>query len=258
MNGPHVVVHRDPDTLAAAAAARLATRLVDVQSARRVATVVLTGGGTGIALLRQLARGPVRDAVDWSRVEFFWGDERFLEPGHPDRNETQARDALLDHVPVDPARVHPMPAGDPARDDVEQAARDYAADLAALTSPEDHGPVPRFDVCLLGMGEEGHVGSIFPTSPAVYETERSVVAVHNCPKPPPVRITLTLPAIRASGEVWLVTTGAAKAAAVSMALGSAGEVALPAAGARGRSRTLWLLDRAAAGKLPRDLVPPLI
>ncbi len=261
MNGPHVVVHRDPEMLAAAAAARLATRLVDVQSARRVATVVLTGGGTGIALLEQLARGPVRDAVDWSRVEFFWGDERFLEPGHPDRNETQARAALLDHVPVDPARVHPMPAAEPGvsvSEAAERAARDYAAVLAGLTSPEDHGAVPRFDVCLLGMGEEGHVASIFPASPAVYETERSVVAVHNSPKPPPVRISLTLPAIRQAGEVWLVTTGAGKAAAVAMALGNAGEVALPAAGARGRSRTLWLLDRAAAGKLPRDLVPPLI
>ena len=257
MNGPNVVVHRDPEMLAAAAAARLATRLVDVQSTRRVASVVLTGGGTGIALLEQLGRGPARDAVDWSLVEFFWGDERFLEPGHPDRNETQARAALLDHVPVDPARVHPMPAAEPGLG-AERAARDYAAVLAGLTGPEDRGPAPRFDVCLLGMGEEGHVASIFPASPAVYETERGVVAVHNSPKPPPVRISLTLPAIRQATEVWLVTTGAGKAAAVAMALGNAGEVALPAAGARGRSRTLWLLDRAAAGKLPRDLVPPLI
>jgi 6-phosphogluconolactonase len=259
VTGPQVVVHRDPELLAAAVAARLAVRLVDVQHARRVARLVLTGGGTGIAILEQLRRSPARDAVDWSRIEIFWGDERFLEPGHPDRNETQARAALLDHVPVDPARVHPMPAAEGAhRDDPEPAAREYANTLASLTSPEDHGPVPRFDVCLLGVGEEGHVASIFPASPAVYETERSVVAVHNSPKPPPVRITLTLPAIRHSTEVWLVTTGAAKAAVVAMAMGGAGEVQLPAAGAVGRARTLWLLDRAAAGKLPRDLVPPLI
>jgi len=259
LSGPQVVVHRDPELLAAAAAARLAVRLVDVQHARRVANLVLTGGGTGIAMLEQLRRSPARDAVDWSRIEIFWGDERFLEAGHPDRNETQARAALLDHVPVDPARVHPMPAAEgPYRDDPDRAARDYAETLANLTSPEDHGPVPRFDVCLLGVGEEGHVASIFPSSPAVYETERSVVAVHNSPKPPPVRISLTLPAIRHSTEVWLVTTGSAKAAVVAMAMGGAGEVQLPAAGAVGRARTLWLLDRAAAGKLPRDLVPPLI
>lgn len=259
VSGPQVVVHRDPELLAAAAAARLAVRLVDVQHARRVANLVLTGGGTGIAVLEQLRRSPARDAVDWSRIEIFWGDERFLEPGHPDRNETQARAALLDHVPVDPARVHPMPAPEGSlRFDPERAARDYARVLADLTSPEDHGPVPRFDVCLLGVGEEGHVASIFPSSPAAYETERSVVAVHNSPKPPSVRISLTLAAIRHSTEVWMVTTGASKAAVVAMALGGAGEVQLPAAGAIGQARTLWLLDRAAAGKLPRDLVPPLI
>lgn len=261
MSGPQAVVHRDPEMLAAAAAARLTVRLVDVQHARRVASLVLTGGSTGIALLEQLRRAPARDAVDWSRVEIFWGDERFLERGHPDRNETQANTALLDHVPVDPARVHPMPALDRQRaggDDPERAAQEYAAELASLASPEDHGPIPRFDVCLLGVGEEGHVGSIFPGSPAVYETERSVIAVHNSPKPPPVRITLSLPAIRRASEVWLVTTGANKAAAVAMALRGAGEVAIPAAGARGQTRTMWLLDRAAASKLPRDLVSPLI
>jgi 6-phosphogluconolactonase len=197
--------------------------------------------------------------VDWSRVEIFWGDERFLPPGDPERNDTQAYAALLDHVAVDPARVHAMPAADDQwRDDPEGAAEAYAQTLSGLTSPEDHGPVPRFDVCLLGVGEEGHTGSIFPSSPAVYETERNVVAVHNSPKPPPTRITLTLPAIRRSAEVWLLTTGEAKAAVVAMALGGAGEVQLPAAGARGERRTLWLLDRTAASKLPRDLVPPLI
>jgi 6-phosphogluconolactonase len=259
MSASQVVVHANPELVAATAAARLMVRLVDIQSTRRVASVVLTGGRTGTAVLEQLRRSPARDAVDWSRVEIFWGDERFLPPGDPERNDTQAYAALLDHVAVDPARVHAMPAADDQwRDDPEGAAEAYAQTLSGLTSPEDHGPVPRFDVCLLGVGEEGHTGSIFPSSPAVYETERNVVAVHNSPKPPPTRITLTLPAIRRSAEVWLLTTGEAKAAVVAMALGGAGEVQLPAAGARGERRTLWLLDRTAASKLPRDLVPPLI
>ena len=259
MSTSQVVVHATPELVAATAAARLMVRLVDIQSTRRVASVVLTGGRTGIAVLEQLRQSPARDAVDWSRVEIFWGDERFEPPGDPERNDTQAYAALLDHVAIDPARVHAMPAADDQwRNDPEGAAEAYAQTLAKLTSPEDHGPVPRFDVCLLGVGEEGHTGSIFPASPAVYETERSVVAVHNSPKPPPTRITLTLPAIRRSAEVWLMTTGESKAAVVSMALGGAGEVQLPAAGARGERRTLWLLDRTAAGKLPRDLVPPLI
>jgi 6-phosphogluconolactonase len=251
-----VVVHADPDVLAAAAAARLVTRLVDVQAAGRVPRLVLTGGGIGTAVLEQLAHGPARGAVDWAHVEFYWGDERFLPPGDPERNETAARAALLDHLPVDPARVHAMGADTGSGPSgAEAAAQEYAALLARHARPEDHGPVPAFDVTLLGMGGEGHTASVFPHSPAVYETERTVVAVHGCPKPPPTRVSLTLPALRRSVEVWILSTGDAKAAAVAMALGGAGEVALPVAGATGTRRTLWLLDRAAAAKLPRDLAP---
>jgi 6-phosphogluconolactonase len=246
---PQIVAHGSPALLAAATAARLVTRLVDVQAARGEASVVLTGGRTGTAVLEQLRAAPARDAVDWSRVDIYWGDERFLPAGHPDRNETQARAALLDHVPVDPARVHPMAPSDSGATP-EEGAEAYAELLASAALPEDHYPVPSFDVCMLGVGEEGHTGSIFPDAPAVYENDRSVVAVHGCPKPPPVRITLTLPAIRRAREVWLITAGEGKAAAVAMALGGAGEVAIPAAGARGQRRTLWLLDKPAAAKIP--------
>jgi 6-phosphogluconolactonase len=253
-----IVMHAGPDVAAAAAAARLVTRLVDVQAAGRVPRLVLTGGGIGTAVLEQLRSGPAHDAVDWTHVDFYWGDERFLAPGDPERNETQAREALLDHLPVDPARVHPMGADTGTRPSgAEAAAEAYAELLAAQARPEDHGPVPAFDVTLLGMGPEGHTASVFPHSPAVYEAERTVVAVHGCPKPPPTRVSLTLPAIRRSVEVWILATGESKAAAVAMALGGAGEVAIPVAGATGTHRTLWLLDRAAAAKLPRDLTPPI-
>ena len=255
---PEVVVFATPALLAAAEAARLVTRVVDVQASRGAASVVLTGGGTGIAVLRELRTSPARDAIDWARVDLYWGDERFLPSGHPERNETQAREALLDHVPVDPARVHPMAAsGGEYGDDVDAAAEGYAALLRAAARPEDHGAVPTFDVLMLGIGSEGHTASIFPSSPAVYETERTVVGVHGAAKPPATRITLTLPAIRSAAEVWLATAGADKAAAVAMALGGAGPTQIPAAGARGRRRTLWLLDRAAATKLPRAFTPPL-
>jgi 6-phosphogluconolactonase len=253
-----IVMHAGPDVAAAAAAARLVTRLVDVQAAGRVPRLVLTGGGIGTAVLEQLRSGPAHDAVDWTHVDFYWGDERFLAPGDPERNETQAREALLDHLPVDPARVHPMGADTgTGPSGAEAAAEAYAELLAAQARPEDHGPVPAFDVTLLGMGPEGHTASVFPHSPAVYEAERTVVAVHGCPKPPPTRVSLTLPAIRRSVEVWILATGESKAAAVAMALGGAGEVAIPVAGATGTHRTLWLLDRAAAAKLPRDLTPPI-
>ncbi len=258
MNDPQVVVHRGGDLLAAATAARLLTRLVDAQAARGSASVVLTGGRTGTAVLEHLRALPALHAVDWGKVDLYWGDERFLPAGHPDRNETQARAALLDHVPVDPARVHAVEPSDGAfGDDPDAAAEAYADALAAAARPEDHGSVPSFDVLLLGVGEEGHVASIFPDSPAVHERERSVVAVRDCPKPPPTRVSLTLPAIRRAQEVWLMTTGDAKAAAVAMALTGAGEVQLPAAGATGGHRTLWLLDTTAASEVPDLFTPPL-
>ncbi|WP_020672719.1 6-phosphogluconolactonase [Amycolatopsis nigrescens] len=257
MSKTEVVVYANPELLAAAVAARLVTRLVDVQAARGSASLVLTGGSTGIAVLEQLRASPARDAVDWSRLDLYWGDERFVPADDDERNEKQAREALLDHVPVDPARVHAMAASDGAfGDDPDAAAAAYAQRLAENAQPEDHGNVPAFDITLLGLGGEGHTASVFPESPAVYEKERSVVAVRNCPKPPPTRISLSLPAIRRSRDVWLMTTGAAKADAVALALAGAGEVQLPVAGARGARRTLWLLDKTAANKLTKVYRPP--
>jgi 6-phosphogluconolactonase len=254
MTAPTVIVHRDQGLLAQAVAARLVTRVVDAQAAQGHASVVLTGGGPVTAALAALASSPARDAIDWPRLVVWWGDERFLASGHPDRNETQARQALLDHVDLDPEHVHPMPASDgPDGNDPEAAAERYAQELRAAVAPGDHGNVPSFDVVMLGVGPEGHVASLFPEMPALYERERSVVAVRGAPKPPPTRLSLTLPAIQAGTEVWLVTAGAEKAAAVRMALSGAGAVQVPAAGARGRLRTLVLLDRAAASQLPPSL-----
>ncbi|WP_156724178.1 6-phosphogluconolactonase [Streptomyces apocyni] len=252
-----VVVHRDKELMAQAAAARLITKIVDAQAARGSASVVLTGGRNGNGLLAALAASPARDAVDWGRLDLWWGDERFLPEGDMDRNVTQARAALLDHVPVDLARVHAMPASDgPFGRDADTAAEAYAAELAAASRPENHADVPSFDVLLLGVGPDTHVASLFPELPAVRETERTVVGVHGAPKPPPTRISLTLPAIRAAREVWLLAAGEDKARAAHIALSGAGEIQAPAAGAYGRSRTLWLLDNAAASELPRALYPP--
>ncbi|MFH8730580.1 MULTISPECIES: 6-phosphogluconolactonase [unclassified Streptomyces] len=252
---PQLVVHRDKELMAQAAAARLITKIVDAQAARGYASVVLTGGRNGNGLLAALATAPARDAVDWTRLDLWWGDERFLPDGDPERNYTQAREALLDSVPLNPDRVHPMPASDGPYE-VDAAAQVYAAELAAAAGPEDHGPVPTFDVLMLGVGPDTHVASLFPELPAVRETERTVVGVHGAPKPPPNRISLTLPAIRAAREVWLLAAGEDKAEAAAIALSGAGEIQAPAAGAYGRSRTLWLLDSAAASQLPPELYPP--
>ncbi|WP_173861619.1 6-phosphogluconolactonase, partial [Streptomyces aureus] len=133
MSTPQLVVHRDKELMAEAAAARLITKIVDAQAARGSASVVLTGGRNGNGLLAALGSAPARDAIDWSRLDLWWGDERFLPEGDPERNVTQAREALLDRVPLDPARVHAMPASDgPYGSDVDAAA-------AASTS-EPYGP----------------------------------------------------------------------------------------------------------------------
>jgi len=257
VSSPQLVVHRDKELMARAAAARLITRVVDAQASRGYASVVLTGGRNGNGVLAALSAAPARDAVDWSRLDLWWGDERFLPEGHPERNVTQAREALLDSVPLDPKRVHAMPASDgPWGSDADVAAEAYAAELAGAAGPDDHGPVPAFDVLMLGVGPDTHVASLFPELPAVRETERSVVGVHGAPKPPPTRVTLTLPAIRAAREVWLLAAGEDKAPAAAIALSGAGEIQAPAAGAYGRSRTLWLLDAPAASRLPRSLYPP--
>ncbi|MGI8332067.1 6-phosphogluconolactonase [Actinomadura scrupuli] len=253
MSTPTVLIHRDQPLLAKAAAARLVTRLVDVQAARGSASVVLTGGGVGTAVLAEVAATGARDAIDWRHLDIWWGDERFLPTGHPERNETGAREALLDHVGVDPARVHTMPGPDgPDGDRPEAAAERYAGWLRAATRPEDHGPVPSFDVLMLGLGPDAHVASLFPGMPALYD-ERPVVAVHGAPKPPPTRLTLTLPAIRTAREVWIMAAGESKATAVRLALSDAGPVQVPASGARGRQSTLFLLDRAAASRLPHGM-----
>ncbi|QEV17495.1 6-phosphogluconolactonase [Streptomyces alboniger] len=254
---PQLVVHRDKELMAQAAAARLITKIVDAQAARGYASVVLTGGRNGNGLLAALSSSAAKDAIDWSRLDLWWGDERFLPDGDPERNYTQARAALLDAVPLNPARVHPMPPSDGPYE-VDAAAEAYAAELAAAASPDDHGPVPTFDVLMLGVGPDTHVASLFPELPAVRETERTVVGVHGAPKPPPTRVTLTLPAIRAAREVWLLAAGEDKAGAAAIALSGAGEVQAPAAGAYGRSRTLWLLDEAAASQLPADLYRPAV
>ena len=240
---PSVSVWPDAPSLADAVSERLLSSLRHAQEARGEACVVLTGGGIGIAVLDAVRRSPRRDSVDWARVTVWWGDERFVDAADTDRNELQARRALLDHLDLPPDRIHPMPAADgPAGADVDGAAARYAQELGE----------PAFDVLLLGMGSEGHTASIFPATPAVRE-QRTVFAVRDCPKPPPTRVSLGFAALNAAREVWLIVTGAEKAPAVAAAIAGADPWDLPAAGVRGRERTHWLLDAAAAQSLAPDL-----
>ncbi|MEV0846711.1 6-phosphogluconolactonase [Streptomyces sp. NPDC049954] len=254
---PQLVVHRDKELMAQAAAARLITKIVDAQSARGRASVALTGGRNGNGLLAALAAQPARDAVDWGRLDIWWSDERFLPEGDPERNATQARAALLDSLPLDIGKIHEMPASDGPYEP-EAASEVYAAQLADAAEAAEGALVPSFDVLLLGVGPDTHVASLFPGLPGVRESERTVIAVHEAPKPPPTRLSLTLPAIRAAREVWLLAAGEDKAEAARIALSGAAEAQAPAAGAYGRERTLWLMDTAAAAKLPPSLFPSAV
>ena len=237
----------DSETLVRAAGSRLVNAIQAAVAARGRALIVLTGGGNGVGLLKYL--GTQGQQIDWSKVHLFWGDERYVPEDDDERNEKQAREALLDHIDIPPSQVHPMAASDGEfGDDLAAAALAYEQLLAANAAPGE--AVPNFDVHLLGMGPEGHINSLFPDTPAVLESTRMVVSVENSPKPPPQRITLTLPAIQRSREVWLMVSGAGKADAAAAAIGGAPPVSVPAAGAIGLETTLWLLDEKAAAKLP--------
>jgi 6-phosphogluconolactonase len=246
---PDVVVETDADRLARAVADALVARLAAAQAVRGTASVVLTGGGIGTAVLErvaELAAEPAREEVDWTAVDVWWGDERFVPADDDERNEKGARRALLDRVGVPAERVHAMPPSDGPFENPDDAAAWYAGELAKAAGD---GDLPRFDVLLLGMGPEGHVASIFPASPAA-SADRPVVAVRECPKPPPTRVSLAFPAINSAEEVWLLVSGEGKAEAVARALAGADPDDLPAAGVHGRQATRWLLDTAAASRLP--------
>ena len=238
---PRVEVHGDAATLASTVAGELLTRLASAQQAGRAPQVVLTGGSIADAVHREVARLGPGSGVDWSRVVVWWGDERFVDAGSPDRNAGRARAAFLDSVGVDPSHVHEMPSTGAARS-VEEAADAYARVF------REHGD-GEFDVVMLGVGPDGHVASLFPGHPALDVDDRIAVAVTDSPKPPPERISLTLASLNRTRAAWFLVSGEEKAGAVASALGGADLHTTPAAGVSGQDETVWFLDRAAASRL---------
>jgi 6-phosphogluconolactonase len=247
---PEIVVESSADQLAENTAARLIALLVAALGERPVAHIVLTGGSILEQFMRAVRDLPARDSVDWARVHVWWGDERYVPAESDERNDKAAFAALLGSLALDPALVHRMPASDAGFADIDAAAHAYAA------LPDSGEDIPRFDVALLGIGPEGHVASLFPEHPGVYEDKASVIAVRNSPKPPPLRLSLTFRAFDTAGEVWFIAAGESKANAVAMALSGAKREQVPAAGPTGRNQTLWLIDRLAATQLPANLYQP--
>jgi 6-phosphogluconolactonase len=244
MSNRLVVVHPTPQVLAHAAAARFLTAILDKQSVASPVHVALTGGTVGIATLAEAAKSPLVDAVDWTGVHLWWGDERFLPEGDSERNEVQARDALLDSLSGLPAEnIHYVPRATEGYT-VEQAAHDYSALLKQFAP--DGADIPEFAIVLLGMGPDSHIASLFPGHPDALQDSSPAIPVRNSPKPPSERVSLTFDVIASAEEVWIIASGAEKAPAVAAGLGEVDKVRTPVSAAHGRVRTLWLLDAAAA------------
>lgn len=234
---------------AAAVAEATADRFVAVARAaideRGVFRVALSGGSTPKAVYPLLVAEPRVVRVDWSRVEWFWGDDRSVPPDDPESNFGVAREMLLSRLPgVEGDRVHRMPADAAERD---AAARSYALELERVFDVAD-GEAPRFDLIWLGMGADGHTASLFPGSDALAVRDRWVVA-NWAPALETWRMTFTYPVLDAARSVLFVVTGRDKAGALRRVREGGSD--LPAARVQA-DRTVWLVDAAAAGGAPSD------
>jgi 6-phosphogluconolactonase len=223
------VVVPGPAELADAAARWTADHLQAAVHQRGACYWALAGGGTPRGCYERLAQPPYRDALPWPSVFVYWSDERQVPLVDPTSNYAMARAALLDHVPIPPEHVFAL-VGDPT-----PALRRIPAN--------EHG-WPRFDIIHLGLGEDGHTASLFPGSPTLQEAQALVAPVHNAPKPPPERLTLTLPVINAARAILVLVQGASKKDALARVLRR--DPALPASHVAPVGGELqFLVDRAA-------------
>jgi 6-phosphogluconolactonase len=237
-----IVVLPDPETLSREAARRFTRLALAAAADEGRFSVALSGGTTPGALYRRLAEDPHRGQIPWEQVHVFWGDERCVPPDDPGSNFWLADEALLSRVPMPPDNVHRV------RGELESktAAKAYAAELRAFFG----APVPRFDLVLLGLGQDGHTASLFPGSDALDEKKRPVVAVTaQYQGRPAQRVTLTPPAINAARQVLFLVTGSAKADILQAVVeGPTGR--FPAQKIRPTGGQLgWLIDAAAASRL---------
>ena len=232
----------DPAALAREAAQRFTYLAREAVDSRGRFSVALSGGSTPAALYRLLAEEPYRAQIPWTQVHLFWGDERCVPPDHPDSNYWLASETLISHVPIPSVNVYRV------RGELEPelAARAYEKTLQDFFC----GPRTRFDLVLLGLGNDGHTASLFPGSDALHERERLAVAVEARYQDRPVhRVTLSLPVINTARQVLFLVTGRAKAGIVQAVL-EGPEGLLPAQQIRPTAgQTAWMLDREAAGQL---------
>jgi 6-phosphogluconolactonase len=201
-------------------------------------------GGSPPRLLYELLATEFQDKAPWEHIHFFWSDERYVPHDHADSNVLMVRGALFDKVNVPAENIHAPPT---ELDDPEQAAIRYEATIREFSAFKK----PCLDWVLLGLGEDGHFASLFPGSSALEENTRSVIVVRNSPKPPPVRLTMTLPLINQAAHVHFLVSGGGKAYALHSTLeGSTDPSRWPAQGVQPtRGTRTWWLDDEAAGRL---------
>lgn len=241
---PEIIALPNPAAVARAAAERIVALAAAAIAGRGRFSMALAGGGTPEATYSLLASDEFAARVDWPRVHVFWGDERCVPPDDPGSNFRMADAALLSQVPIPVGNVHRM-CGEL---EPQAAAEDYAGELRAFFAT----PWPRFDLILLGMGNDGHTASLFPGSAALRETGRPVVSVTaHYQDRPACRVTLTPRAINEAREVLFLVTDAAKAEILRAVLeGPKGPY--PAQQIHPTSGQLtWLVDAAAASELAR-------
>lgn len=246
MSGRELFIAGSADDLAREAASRFVEAANRAMVARGRFSVALSGGSTPRKLYTLLTQSPFRQAVDWTRVNLFFADERHVPADHPDSTALLVRETLLAGVPVPDEQVFVMPCGDITP---EGDAATYTRTLEAFFG----SGLPRFDLMLLGMGPDGHTASLFPGYP---DYPGTVAAVHDSPKPPPIRLTLTLPVINQAREILFLVTGADKAQTLKVVFESSPSAldALPAARVMPVDGALcWLIDPAAAADLPETL-----
>ncbi|HZK05168.1 MAG TPA: 6-phosphogluconolactonase [Actinomycetaceae bacterium] len=229
-----MIIHPSFELTARSAGYRLLLSIIERQALDVPINVALTGGSMGIQMLREIRGEPLVDAVDWSQVHLWWGDERFAADS--DRNASQARLALINHLPIPEENVHEVARpGDV--EDVTAAAAAYAAQVADV----------HFAIVILGVGPDGHLASLFPGRDEIEITGVAAVPVSDSPKPPPERVSLTREKLEDTDELWYVSAGPDKAGALAAALaGGDSPDKLPVARVRG-ANTLWLLDATVAG-----------
>ena len=253
-NERRVLVHPDKEALAGSVAARFITKIIDVLEEQERGARLPHRRHDGLRRARGDRLVTARDSVDWSRIHFWWSDERYLPRGDADATRpSRARRCSTPDIP-DAAQIHALPAPG-EQPDIEAAARAYEAGARRRRRPTALR-LPAFDVMFLGVGPDGHVASLFPDHAQVHETERVVVAETDSPKPPPERLSFTLPVINSSDRIWLVLAGADKAARPR----TGPRRRQPRRGARGgregRKRTVFFVDQEAAAEVPEALIAP--